>query len=145
MIKLLTTDELPLCYEGGKLFFGEGKLPGGFDPTAFQLTWGGMIATGAGIVYGMFNGNKIEGALGGIIHRDLNNFDMVAVECFWYMLPGSRGNGIALLNEFESWAKLAGAKRVAMIHLTNLQPEILRKLYERRGYKEIEVHYVKEL
>ena len=146
MIRELTVDEIPLCVEGGKSFFDEGKLPGGFKPEIFIACWQRLIRNGIGVILGLFNeSGEIQGALGAVIYPDMNNGDITAVENFWYMLPQCRGQGLKLLKEYEKWARRRGAKRLAMIHLLNLQPEKLGALYQRLGFEPIETNYIKVL
>ena len=146
MIRPLTVAELPLCLEGGKSFFDEGKMPGGFKPEVFLTNWRRLLVTSQGVVLGMFRADgAIMGALGGLLAPDLNNGDLLAVECFFYMIPSERGSGVRLLYAYEDWARSQGCIRAAMVHLQHLQPERLGQLYERLGYRKIEVCYVKEL
>ena len=145
MVKHLTPQEAHLCVEGGQKFFVEGKLPGTFNPEVFVANWQGFIADGRGVIIALFDDGAFGGALGALLCPDISTGDLMAVECFWYMLPGHRGGGIRLLFEFEKWAKEKKALRIAMIHLTNLGETQLPLLYARLGYEAVEVHYVKNL
>jgi GNAT superfamily N-acetyltransferase len=145
LIRLLNVEEVELCLDGGRLFFAEGKIPGGFVPEAFVFNWRRLITQGHGAILGQFDAEGIAGALGAVLAPDLNNNDLLATECFMYSLPHKRGNGLRLLLAFEEWARQMGAKRVAMIHLLSLQPERLASLYHRMGYAPMEVNYVKAL
>lgn len=147
-LRLLKSDEVPLCYEGGVSFFLEGNMPGGFEPEAFRKSYSSLIDIGVGYIIGLFEDDgPIMGALGGMICPALFNFKTMSVESFWYVLPRYRRGraGLLLFDEFERYSVERGAKLLAMIHLDNLQPESLRKLYVRRGYRLIESHYVKDI
>lgn len=144
-VRQLKPEEATMCVEGGIAFFDEGKLPGGFVPEVFIRNWKNMISSGRGVIIGSFDGETITGALGAVMAPDLNNDQLLATECFWFVFPQYRGHGIRLLTEFERWAKAAGARRAAMVHLQRLQPESLGALYERMGYEKIETNYLKEL
>ncbi len=147
MIRLLNPDEVSLCIEGGKSFFDEGNMPGGFDPDHFAKAWGSIIQTGRGSIIGSFEGETIAGALGAILCPNLFNRRQFAVESFWYVLPEFRNSlhGIRLLREYERWARDKGLDDAFMIHLENLQPERLKGIYERFGYSLIETNYHKRL
>lgn len=144
-IRHLKAGEVGLCVEGGKQFFDEGKLPGGFVPEIFSRNWKNLIERNIGTIIGSFDGDTITGALGAVLAPDLNNGQTIATECFWFVIDRHRGHGIALLKEFERWAAFRKAKRVAMIHLHALQPERLSELYQRMGYKAVETNYLKDL
>lgn len=144
MIQYLTAEEAHLCIDGGRQFYLDAKLPGQFIPEAFCASWRNLISTGRGAIIGLFDGPDIAGALGCIAAPELNNYDTIAVEAFWFMIPGRRGSGLRLLMEFERWAKVKGCQRAAMIHLEALNPR-LAEIYVRLGYKLIERHYLKTL
>jgi GNAT superfamily N-acetyltransferase len=146
MIRALQPYEVGLCVEGGKLFFKEGDLPGGFDAKHFCATWAQLITDKrAAILAGFTDANVITGALGAVLAPGLFNAKTYATEAFWYVIPGYRGHGVELLLAFQEWAKNAGAHYVAMIHLLNLQPEHLSRLYRKMGYNPIETNYLKPL
>ena len=145
MIREIKAFEVGLCLEAGQVFFDESKVPGGFDNATFCKNWGNLINSGTGTILVAFEGTTQIGALGAVLCPDMFNGDLVAVEAFWYMIKKYRGQGLRLLSAFEAWAKDRSAKRVAMIHLESLQPEVLRRVYERFGYKLIESHYVKTI
>lgn len=134
-----------MLIEGGKAFFAEGKFPGGFNPSQFQKSWNAFLSSGSGVIFASFDGTVITGGLGALIYADTFNGDKTALEAFWYVFKKYRGHGIRLLDTFEKWAEMEQVKRVAMIHLESLYPSELKRLYERRGYKLIETHYVKEM
>lgn len=144
MIRYLRAEEAFLCVDGGRQFYQEAKLPGEFVPEAFCTNWRNLIATGRGAIIGLFDGPDIGGALGGILAPELCNWDTIAVEAFWFMIPGRRGSGLRLLMEFERWAKVKGCQRAAMIHLESLNPR-LAEIYVRLGYSLVERHYLKTL
>lgn len=144
-VRPLTTDDFPRLLGLAQQFYDEGKVPGRMVPEKFLGTWHNLYAAGCGVILGLFSGEEIVGALGALTYPDFYDGDTVASEMFWFVNKESRGRGLLLLNEFEVWAKDRGAKRVSMIHLTNLAPDTLRKLYLKRGYREIESHFLKDL
>lgn len=146
MTRLLQANEVPHCVEGGRMFFDEGKLPGGFDPGHFCRTWQGLIESKRGVVISSWrDADTITGALGAVLCPSLFSGKIMAVECFWYVIPQHRGHGLKLLRHFERWAHEQGVHFLSMIHLKNLQPELLGAVYERMGYRAVETNYLKEI
>lgn len=146
IIRPLKIHELPLALEGGESFFREGKLPGRFNGPYFLSCWSDYIKKGVGEFLGLFADDEksLRGALGAIFYRDPLTGDSSAVEQFWYVMPGHRGDGLRLLDAFIATAKERNCRRVCMIHLENLQPEALKRVYERRGFAKLETGYFKE-
>lgn len=144
-VRAVSPDELCAVVDVGYMFFKEGNLPGGFKRDVFLRNWSAILKERRGIFLGAFEDEKFTGGLGAVLCPDLNNGQLLAVECFWYVLPEYRGHGLRLLRAFERWAKEAGVRRVAMIHLMSLHPEAMRQLYERLGYRAVEINYIKEL
>lgn len=104
--------------------------------------WTSFIEIGTGVIFVLESG---KGMLGGAKYPDINSGELVAVEFFWYVDPQHRGEGLSLLNAFETWAKTSRCKKVMMVHLVNSMPERLSALYRRRGYSAVETHYCKEI
>lgn len=145
MVRLITIDELSAVASLGPKFYAEAGLPGRFIPEVFARKWATFFEMGAGFILGLFKDGAIAGAFGAIVSDDLNDGTLVANECFWFVIPESRGRGFELLIAYEEEARRRGAKRCSMIHLANLQPEKLAHIYEKRGYREVETSYSKEL
>lgn len=131
----------------GESFFKEGSLPGGFNLGVFRKTWAGLLSAYNGALWKAMDNGKLIGGMGAIIYPDPNDGALVATEAFWYIAPEHRGSssGLRMLNEFELWAAMRGAKRLHMAYLLASMPEKVSKLYEKRGYKAREVIYVKEI
>ena len=102
-----------------------------------------IIESGTGIVFALIEDGKVVGGVGGVKFIDIHYPRLLAVETFWFVLPEYRGGGIKLLIRFEQWAKDNNCERVAFIHLSDSHPEILKKIYTRRGYTMVETHYEK--
>lgn len=141
----LGPDRIPEIAKIAPAFFEEGKLPGKFVPEVFIKFWEQMYGLGLAQMFGAEIEGVLVGGLGGMVYPDPCDGERVASEMFWFILPQFRGGGLALFNDFEKWAVERDAKRITMIHLQGLAPGILKKLYLRKGYQEVEVHYVKSL
>ncbi len=126
-------------------FYEEGEIPLKFDSNIFINNWTNLINAKIGVIFILINGGNIVGALGGVKYSDINSSEIIATEMFWFVRKEHRGKGIKLLNEFEKWTKSMGIKKLIMVHLSNLMSDKLKRFYKRIGYKEIEIHYLKEL
>ncbi len=147
-IRELRVEDLAPLSELGAAFFAEGNLPGEFKPAVFIATWTLMLELNRAILLGAIDdeqNGRIVGALGAIISPDLNDGAAVATECFWFVEPEARGCGLRLFTAYEQLAIERGAVRLTMTHLRGLQPDELARLYERRGYRAVEVQYHKEV
>lgn len=104
-----------------------------------------MISNGTATFLTLEVDGKIVGGLGCIKYPDLHDGVLTAVETVWFVHPDYRGYGMKLFDAYEQWAKNNGCKKIAMIHMVDSYPEILEKLYRRRGYRLMEKHYIKEI
>jgi GNAT superfamily N-acetyltransferase len=71
----------------------------------------------------------------------------VASETLWWVEEEYRRSryGLILFDAFEEWASAIGASTVAVSHFPNTIGSSISKLYKKRGYKEMENAYIKEL
>lgn len=141
----LSVDRLPEIARLGAQFQAEGSLPGAFVPEAFVAAWENLIEQDIGVIFALEKNGVVVGGLGAVVFPDPNDGAFVATEMFWFVSKTDRGHGMKLLPVFEEWAKLRDARRVVMVHLENLFPDALRRIYTARGYRPIETHYLKEL
>jgi GNAT superfamily N-acetyltransferase len=144
-IRKATASDLPGLYLMIKGLFAEAKEPAKIKASAWILNWTKLIEMGMGVVLISEQDGKPTGAIAGFVHPDISDGVLTLSEAFWYVTPESRGHGIKLLKAFEDFAKSSGCERVMMIHLLEINAEALSKIYARRGYKAIEIHYVKDL
>jgi GNAT superfamily N-acetyltransferase len=131
----------------GEAFVREAQYPGSFKVGVFKRNWDMLLSRNMGAMWIVRKGAAIAGALGAVVHPDINDGDLVAQEAYWFIAPEYRGGmtGIRLLNEFEAWAAANGVKRILFAHLLASMPEKLKGLYERRGYTAVETWYIKSL
>ena len=147
MILEVTNPETQLdefVFSGGEKFFKEGRLPGSFKPEVFKANWVALIRGGFGKIWLL---EECKGGLGVLVTKDINDGDTIITEAFWYVLPELRGGllGLRLYCAMEEYAKQVKASRILMIHYHATMDYRLPKFYEKRGYRPIETHYVKEL
>lgn len=145
IIRPLEAQDLTRLAELGSEFYAEAGMPGSFIPAVFTAAWEGFFAADIGVIFAIEEKKEFLGALGAVITPDPNDGLQIATEFFWFVTKKARGNGLKLLNAFEDWAKERGAVRMTMVHLSNLAPDTLKNLYLRRGYREIETHYIKTI
>lgn len=145
LIRDIASAEVPLLLDGARTFWTEGKLPGTLNPASFVTGWRNLLANGAGLLIGAFDQGELLGAIGGAMVPDFQTGDLVSQEFFWYVIPGVRGAGLKLLQQFERRMKERGAARNIMMHLTELNGEAMEKVYKRMDYVLKEKIYIKEL
>lgn len=104
-----------------------------------------LVRNGIMIIFALMQDDTVIGGLSALKFPDMNNGKMTAVECFWFVINGQRGKGLMLIDAFEEWAIKQGCKKAALIHLEDSFPDVLKRLYKRKGYRFVESHYVKDL
>ncbi len=104
-----------------------------------------LVSSGSAVLLIMEREGKMIGGLGYVVWPDLHDGETVAIETYWLVDKKCRGGGIRLFNEYEKSAKERGCKRISMVHMVDSYPEILSKLYTRKGYALVEKCYTKEL
>jgi GNAT superfamily N-acetyltransferase len=115
-------------------------------PDVFCRNWRRLIEDGRGFVLVQFDEqDRFCGTLGAVLAPDLCNDDLVAIECFWYVMPHRRGNGLTLLRAYEQLAREKGAQRIGIANLAHHNGERMARLYQRLGYTPIDVNYQKAL
>lgn len=141
--KWLTAQEVPLTFEGGRMFLEEAGWPK-FNPDAFRRYWSVLIGAGIGEITAMLDDGKIVAALGAAFIEDPFTGEQTAMEQFFWTHPDHRksGLGLQLWESFEVRAKERGCKQVVMVHLSSLN---LQKVFEHRGYKIVEQTFRKKL
>jgi len=143
VIRKLSLNELDKLIPAAKQFYSEAGIKGNFNQEEFQKSWEIFISSGMGEIFALIDENtgELYGGIGCVKVNDPIIGALVASEMFWYVINERRGEGIRLFNKFEEWAEKNECSRSRMIHLSNIMPNELRHLYERRGYKEIEIAY----
>lgn len=145
MIRQVKISELPELVPMGREFYEDAKLPGGFSPECFVRNWTGMIESGIGVIFGLMKEGKFVGGIGGSLSMDPNNDDLIAIELFWFVTKEHRGGGIALLEAYETWCEEKGVKRIYMVYMLSSMPEVVKAIYEKKGYAPTEVHWMRRV
>jgi GNAT superfamily N-acetyltransferase len=147
VVREATVADLLMLAGHGHEFFAEGGLPGRFKAEVFVQNWRMLLDGGVGVIFMACRDGELAGAIGGLIYPDVNDGELTTMETFWFVRAAHRGGtlGLRLMQRYEDWARWRGAARIGMVHLTGLMPDRLRSIYERRGYREAEIHYFKPL
>lgn len=144
IIREAITSDLEALSEMGAEFYRSGGLPGQFVPSCFATFWSERFFHRDGTILVGEVGNTAVGTIGGLVYPDPNNGDLIAQEMFWWVNRGFRGkDALRLLEAFETWARLKGAKRLVMTAVHGLRDRALGRLYAGRGYRELETNFVR--
>lgn len=86
------------------------------------------------------------GMIAGLVFPFYFTGEMAGQELCWWVDPDKRNStlGLRLLNKLEEWAS-GRCKHFSMICLEAIEPEKMKRLYEKRNYRLMEHHYMKEL
>ena len=147
IIRNACKDDMPELI-AGSLRFHEAMLKQKtltFDPDSAKKLMMFLIGSPAALVLVMEMKKSIVGAIGGFLSPWMLDWRIkIMTEFFWWLNEERRGSGIRLLIEFERLAKIKGADRMIMVTLQQ-DDETLARYYERRGYKHLEHHFIKEI
>jgi len=149
-LKILRAEEVPLLAPLGGMFWEEAGFPGSFHGESFAAGWAGLIESGQGVIFGLLDRDgTAAGGIGGFVAPDFNTASQVAMESFWFLRPDLRGGrwGREMFQRFEEWARGQNADRIFMMHSTapQMRPRVVGRFYRGRGYRPVEVYYVKEV
>ena len=136
MIRRATVEDLELILELGKAFFDASPYGGNieFDPVAVE----GLVLNvlDNGVIF-LSDRGIIAGVLNPLYFNPLVQF---ATEIAWY---AEDGQGEALKQAFETWAKEQGAAVISFSIMNTAHMATLAKRLEEDGYAPLEVAYVK--
>jgi GNAT superfamily N-acetyltransferase len=112
-----------------------------YDPEVAREALLGMLDRGA--VFVLESGERILGAIAGVLSPLWFSRDVVAVELGWWVDADARGHGEQLRREFEHWAREQGAEAVCMSDVVLDDATPAGTLYERAGYAMVERSWIK--
>ena len=146
MIRAATSDDVPAIVRLGSQSLVDGPYAGMLKDTPehsaeFALTV--ILASKGKVLLYENDERKVAGLLGFLVFPHYFTKEPTATEIMWYVEPEERkgGGAIKLLWEAEKQAKELGATRMGF----SAPNEDVGKLYEKFGYKKLEVTYMKEL
>lgn len=135
---------LPLARE----FYGQDFLPGSLDENHFLRQWDAWLKDRLGIVIVCAVEDEIVAAIGGLFAIGATTGQKELSEMFLFTSEKSRGRGYAteLIDHFEAAGRVAQAHRIFLVHLADpIGQQVMSKIYDARGYRPLETHYVLEL
>jgi hypothetical protein len=122
---------------------------GAFDEEklAKQLLWAGTEKSPDRYFRIAVRGDVVLGAFYGYVHRVFFSDQLVANDLGWWVRKEARGGrtAMALLLDFEKWAKAQGAKSVGLGQTGVEDIERTTQLFKHCGYKVIGYNTMKEL
>lgn len=148
MVIVATADDLEALKPMALKFAAQAGHFEGFDwAERFVPFWTALLESGKGVILYLCDGDQVVGSLGGLAFDEPYTGRPVALEFWWYVEETHRrgGGGEDLLNEFERWAAHMGCEETRLAFLTNSMPEVVKRIYEKRGYAPIEILYKKVL
>lgn len=148
MIRPATPDDMPRILEMGERFFETAGWPeiAEWDAPSMERTLGYLMEADTGCIFVAETEDGIVGMTGGMLNPFYFNLShLTGQELFWWVEPEHRGVGSGLFDALEAWAKAAGAMSFSMIALDRLKPDVLGRIYQRRGYRASEHSYIRRL
>ena len=88
---------------------------------------------------------KVIGAIIGTLVKHGMDTKEAYQEMMWFVTKSHRRYGIKLLKALETKCKEEGIGCIVMGHMTTKKSEKMERLYDRLGYKMLEVQYMKTL
>ena len=146
MVREATHDDIIHFVKMAREFSQLAGEPFDRDDTADHVEWMIDQENTVAFIAVDIDGNPV-GICGGIVYPTFwDNSKLTATETWWFVRDEARGSGagMALMDALESWAKAAGAWRLSMMTIVGIAPGI-EEMYEKRGYREREKTFLKEL
>lgn len=128
----------------GRAFLAASGMPFGFEAAWAERSAKAYIADADKLCLVMEVEDRVRGVL--FAHACDHPFGpfRIAMELLWWVDPAYRGKtSLKMLGAYEAWACDQGCAYVGMASLA-AEPRAAR-IYERRGYRPVETHFLKEL
>ena len=145
LIRQATPEDFAALEPLGREFYAQSRFLQGLDWGRFTKLWTALIGQGTGVILLLEEPGGVAGMLGGVIYPEPYSGALIATEFFWFVRSAARGGGLSLYKAFEQWARRERCTQIRMVHLLDLMPEKLERVYRHLGYEPVETHYVKEL
>lgn len=109
-------------------------------PDAFAALATTLITSEDGLLLVAGSAAELIGMIGMVLFAHHLSGARTAAEVFWWVDPAARGTiGLRLLAQAEAWAIARGAAQLQMV----APSPAVGRLYERRGYRLVELAYVR--
>ncbi len=146
-IREVAIAELGALAAGAAEFYRESEVLRVFHAHLFVGLWTGLIASSSGVIFALFDGARVAGAIAGVAHPEPYSGELIAQEFFWFVSKEYRGTvaSVRLYKLLEAWCRQKACAELRMVHLMDSMPEKLAAFYERMGYSKVETLYAKRL
>jgi len=128
--------------------FAEAADAGPYDAQSLISFVIKLLDSNVGQVFVMEVDGKVRGAVGLYASKCFYHSGITRVqELFWWVEPEYRDtkDSIRLFNKIEEWSKEKGAYSVMVSSTANLNPEQLERFYNKRGFRKVDINFVKEI
>lgn len=138
-------DELEAMCRFGKAFTEESNA-GSFVDGRFLDSMHKIISNKRGIILVLEVNNKIVGTIGMAAYRPFYNDRLRVQEMFWWVDHEYRNtrDSIRLINKVEEWAKEIGADEV-MVSSTTMNADKIERFYTKKGFRKMDINYIRSL
>lgn len=148
-VRRATSEDLPRLLDMGGRFARETVYRERFtaDPARIKALAEQLVAGDAGqgsaVWVAQDPAGVIVGMIGMFVYEHPLSGERIASEVFWWVEPEHRrgGHALRLLESAERWARWANAASVYMVAPTS----DVARIYERRGYFQLETTYARAL
>ena len=150
MIRELDTsnfEELNTFCKYGK-DFADASGAGDFDDASLLKSISDILSTKRGKFFILEIDKQVAGGLGVVAFPCyFNRKNLRVQEIFWWVDPKFRNTkeSIKLFYKIEEWAKEIGANQVMVSAMAALEAEKLDKFYTKKGFRKMDINYVKDL
>lgn len=145
MIRFAAEHDIARLVEMGRRFHASSIYADriGFDAETLIQSLRTFLASEMAVVMVTEQGDKVVGAIGGIVGPHFVAGGKAASELFWWVDPEHRGIGMALLTAYEAECASRGARYSGMI--CPFGNGTVEKIYAKSGYNPLETIFYKEM
>lgn len=142
-IRAATSGDIPRLVEMGRRFIAETAYRDLVvaNPQRITQIIEEVMAAPDGIVLVSVSERGIVGMIGVLVYPHPFSGERTGFDLCWWVEPEARGHGVRLMRAAEAWAREHGATQMQMV-APNPRVE---GLYQRLGYRAIEVAYQRRL
>ena len=113
----------------------------------FISSWKEWIEQSDHCFFVAYDGNKVIGAIGGLISEQAIKQEQYGYETFWFVKKAYRGSGIGmkLVQSFEHWLKSNGVKIMVLSSISEGTPKSRERFCEKMHFTVFETLMLKEI
>jgi hypothetical protein len=145
MVRLAGIGDLEAIAALGKSGCERARLPAPFNVKHWTDFWMGMLTRKQGFIVARTEGDRMLGAIGGMVCPESQSGVPVGVQMFMVSDPRRQAGVLFMVDAFEGECKRRGAKHVALACPANQKRRKMSDALSRLGYREVESIFNKEL